>query len=80
MGGLAEVVANGDRRQSLLALRNRLAEEIDKPLTMPRDVAVLSKQLAEVIREIDALPNAAEVSEVADLAKRRESRRKAAGL
>lgn len=77
---LAHAVADGDRRSSLIAIRDRLAAELDNPLIMPKDVAAVSKQLADVIREIDALPNAAEVSEVADLARRRESRRKAAGL
>jgi hypothetical protein len=64
----------------LIAIRDRLAAELDNPLIMPRDVATVSKQLAEVIRELDSLPNAAEVSPVVDIAKRRESRRKAAGV
>jgi hypothetical protein len=75
---LPAVVARGDRRESLRAIRDRLADELQH--AEGRDVAPIAKQLTEVIREIDALPNAAEVSEVADLAKRRESRRKAAGL
>jgi hypothetical protein len=74
------VILEGDRRASLVAIRDRLAAELDNPLIMPRDVATVSKQLTETIREIDALPNAAEVSAVADIATRREKRRKAAGL
>lgn len=77
---VSSVILGGDRRESLIAIRDRLAAELDNPLIMPRDVATVSKQLTEVIRELDAMPNLVpEVSAVADLAKRRESRRRAAG-
>lgn len=76
---VSQDVLSGDRRQALTAIRDRLAAELDNPLIMPRDVAAVAKQLADVIRELDALPNAAEVSAVVDINKRRESRRKAAG-
>jgi hypothetical protein len=77
---VSQTILGGDRHESLIAIRDRLAAELDNPLIMPRDVAQVSKQLADVIREIDAIPNAsAEVSAVVDINKRRESRRKTAG-
>lgn len=72
-------VLSGDRRTALIAIRDRLAAELDTEGIMPRDVAAVSKQLADVIRELDAMPNTAEVSAVVDINKRRESRRKTAG-
>ena len=77
---IAKAVASGDRREALTALRDRVAAELDHPIVMPRDVAMLTKQLAEIIRELDALPNAAEVSAVASILERRESRRKAQNM
>lgn len=77
---VSQDVLSGDRVQALTAIRDRLAAELDNPLIMPRDVAAVSKTLADVIRELDAIPNAtAEVSAVVDINKRRESRRKTAG-
>lgn len=77
---VADAIISGDREEALTAIRDRLAAELDNPLIMPRDVAAVSKQLTEVIRELDAIPNAsAEVSAVVDINKRRESRRKSAG-
>lgn len=77
---VSQDVLSGDRVQALTAIRDRLAAELDNPLIMPRDVAQVAKQLTDVIRELDAIPNAsAEVSAVVDINKRRESRRKTAG-
>lgn len=71
-------IKRGDRRESLVALRDRLAEEIDGA-TSSRDVAVLVKQLTDVIRELSLLPAAEEASIFDDLAARRAERRNAAG-
>lgn len=71
-------IKRGNRRESLTALRDRLAEEIDGA-TSSRDVAVLAKQLTDVIRELDSLPAAEEASIFDDLAARRAGRRNAAG-
>jgi hypothetical protein len=65
------VVRNGDHRLSLIAIRDKLAEELDE--AFGRDSAVIAKQLAEVIREIESLPGK-EASAVDDLAARRARR------
>jgi hypothetical protein len=77
---ILKAVTGGDRREALIALRDRLAAELDHPVVMPRDVALITKQLTEIIRELDSLPNAAEVSPLVDIARRRESRRSAASV
>lgn len=74
---LADVVKDGDRRASLISLRDLLAAQL---VTAERDHASLARQLAAVLREIDELHTPAEESTVDDLARRRENRRaKAAG-
>lgn len=75
MSDLLPVVQSGDRRAALEAIRDRLAAEIDAGEASPRDVAALSKQLAEIVREIDNLPAAKGASPVDDLASRRAARR-----
>ena len=74
---LAEVVATGDRRKSLEAIRDTLAERF---VTTRSAVALapIAKQLTEVIREIDSIPGEREDSASDDLAKRRRARRSAA--
>lgn len=56
MGALADAAANNDRRQTLIALRNSLAETIDD-CESGRDMAALSKRLMEVMAELDTIPN-----------------------
>ena len=53
---LIAVVAGGHRRKSLEVIRDRVASELAS--AEGRDVAVLAKELREVIRELDALPGA----------------------
>lgn len=72
--GLVEQVASGDRRASLEALRDMLAEslvEVD-----PRYRAALAKQLVEVLVALDSLPRT-ERSRLDELADRRARRRPA---
>ena len=69
---LTEVIAGGDRRAGLVALRDRLARELE---TTDRDVASLARQLQSVLREIDELPSLQQESTLDDLANRRASRR-----
>ena len=52
-----EAVQTGDRRQILVALREKLAIEIDE-CSYGRDVAQLTRRLMEVCAELDALPDA----------------------
>lgn len=47
--------ATGDRRQLLVALRSRIAADIDNPNTPPRDLAALSRRLLEIARELEML-------------------------
>lgn len=68
---LSTVVAEGDRRASLVALRDHLAAQLE---SSERDQAALARQLTMVLREIAELPNPAEESKVDDLANRRARR------
>lgn len=73
---LSAVVARGDRRASLEAIRDRLATELT--VAEGREVASVAKELRETIRELDGLPLPGEVSGVDQLAKKRASRRRPA--
>lgn len=63
---LTTVVAQSDRRTSLEAIRDRVAQELAG--AEGRDVAALAKTLADIIREIDALPTAERVTPLDKLA------------
>lgn len=63
---LPTVVAREDRRESLSAIRDRVAAELVG--AEGRDVAALAKELREVIREIDSLPTAERVTPLDKLA------------
>lgn len=79
---LPDVVAQGDRRESLEAIRAVLAAQLDKRGHTPgcececgtggdgRVVAQVSKELRDTIREIDALPSAERVTPLDKLAGR----------
>lgn len=83
VGSVAEGASTG-RRAALVALRDKLAAEVDGgghvagcgcDCGAPADgrvLATLAKQLAEILRELDALPGAGngEVSQVVSLADR----------
>jgi hypothetical protein len=68
-------VASGDRRRALLALRDRLADEL--ATAEGAAVASLSRQLVNVLNELDGI-KVPEVSARDDLASRRTARRAAA--
>lgn len=53
---LVEAVKSGDKRATLIALRNKIAETIEN-CESGRDMAANSKRLMEVIAELDALPD-----------------------
>jgi hypothetical protein len=64
---LEATARGGDRLATLRALRDRLAKEIDETRSA-RDVAALSRQLTEVLAEIEALaPPVKEVDPLAAL-------------
>lgn len=68
----SETVAVGDRRASLVALRDHLARTLE---TADRDHASLARQLREVIREIDELPSLQQESTLDEITNRRAARR-----
>lgn len=72
--GVEQVVAEGDLRASLEALRDRLAQAVD--VCEPRELAGLAKQLGEVLKALASMPGV-EKSELDDLASRRSARRAA---
>jgi hypothetical protein len=76
VAGLAAVIATGKRRESLEALRDHLAQELENA---PAGIAIgpIAKELRTVMAELDSMPDGKE-STVDDLAKRRASRRAAA--
>lgn len=71
-GPLEVAAASGDRLKALTALRDRLAKEIEG-CDSARDVAALSRQLTDVLRQVEELtPDVAEErSPLDELAQRR---------
>jgi hypothetical protein len=53
--GISQAVSSGDRVTGLLALRDYLAGLIDSFDGAPKDIAPITKQLADVVRELDEL-------------------------
>lgn len=56
MATLAQAARKNSRRETLVALRDKLATAIDS-CESGRDIAALSKRLMEVMGELDTLPN-----------------------
>lgn len=56
MARLLEAAKSGDKRKTLIALRDKLAETIDN-CDSGRDMAANSKRLMEVMAELEALPD-----------------------
>lgn len=56
MARLLDAAKSGDKRKTLIALRDKLAETIDN-CESGRDMAANSKRLMEVMAEIEALPD-----------------------
>lgn len=52
---VSEAAEGGDRRELLVALRSRVAKDIDDAETPPRDLAALTRRLQEIAKEIDAI-------------------------
>jgi hypothetical protein len=52
---LADASGTGDRVQILTALRDYLAGLVDEFDGAPKDIAPITKQLADVVRELDLL-------------------------
>lgn len=71
MATVSEAVSTSDRRKSLIAPRDKIADTIDTT-DSGRDIAALSKRLMEVMNEIDSLPS--EKTNDSPMAKRRAKR------
>lgn len=56
MTNLVEAAKSGDKRLTLIALRDKLAATIDS-CESGRDMAANSKRLMEVMAELDSLPD-----------------------
>ena len=55
---LTEAAKSGDKRETLIALRDKLAETIEK-CESGRDMAANTKRLMEVMAELEQLPDPA---------------------
>ena len=56
MSNLIEAAKSGDKRATLIALRDKLAETIEG-CASGRDMAANTKRLMEVMAELEALPD-----------------------
>ena len=72
---LTEAAKSGDKRATLIALRDKLAETIEN-CESGRDMAANSKRLMEVMAELESLPDPTEIKETKydRLKKKHESR------
>jgi len=52
---VAQAAESGDRRELLVAMRDRIAKTISDPDCPPRDLASLTRRLQDIAREIDLL-------------------------
>ena len=57
---LVEAAKSGNKRDTLIALRDKLAETIDN-CESGRDMAANSKRLMEVMAELESLPDPEEI-------------------
>lgn len=60
--------AGGSRRELLVALRARIAADIDNPNTPSRDLAALSRRLLEIARELEMLAAQDKVDDIGEAA------------
>ena len=66
MADLVSAARSGNRRETLEALRDKIASSI-QDCESGRDVAALSKRLMEVMGELDALPKPSEDDDLEEL-------------
>lgn len=52
---VADAAQSGDRRELLVAMRDRIAKTISDPDCPPRDLASLTRRLQDIAKEIDVL-------------------------
>lgn len=70
---LTEAARRGDRRETLISLRYRLAKAIETTES-GRDMAALSKRLMEVMRELESMPDPAAADTPVERARRKRSK------
>ena len=73
---LVTAVSGGSQRDSLVAIRDLLADQLTQSGS-PREAAVVARELRETLRELQAL-GGVEVDDVDELASRRAERRSGA--
>jgi hypothetical protein len=52
---VSQAAKDGDARELLAAMRDRIALAVESPTTAPRDLAALSRRLIEIAKEIEAI-------------------------
>lgn len=52
---ISNAAKSGDRRRLLVALRNRIAKDLDEGRIASRDLASLTKRLVDIAAEIDRI-------------------------
>jgi hypothetical protein len=52
---VADAAANGDHRELLVAMRERIAQTVSNLDCPPRDLAALTRRLQEIAKEIEAI-------------------------
>lgn len=72
MGEIQDAAATDDRRATLVAMRDKLARDMDD--APPAVVAQIAGRLAAVLEEIDGLPDGGKVSALDELDRRRQDR------
>jgi hypothetical protein len=63
-GSVKSAADSGNRRSLLIALRARIALDVDNPETPARDIASLSRRLLEIAKEIEAIDSHTDGDEV----------------
>lgn len=77
MGEIAAAADTDDRRATLVAMRNKLAVDMDE--APPAVVAQIAGRLAAILEEIDGLATPGKVSALDELDQRRQDRIATAG-
>ena len=52
---VTQAATSGTKRELLVAMRDRLAKDVENSNTAARDLAALSKRLLEVVNDIEAI-------------------------
>jgi hypothetical protein len=52
---VTQAASSGTARELLVALRDRVARDVENPNTAARDLAALTRRLMEICRDIEAL-------------------------